>query len=183
MIYRSTGTLRSTKLLSGHAHVHRERQGLDEFQPTFVSTLRRRSWYGWSNKVGSMVEKSIIRGKTPSTDMPWLEQRRLRGDLIETHKLSTQRKCSRSNFFSQRIVKFWNNLPKYIAQAPTLGTFKSDLNHGKWWHGTKSRRNVFLLPINQPSKAMWQSIEPYTSQMMSWVGFEPGIVFVHFRHR
>ena len=31
--------------------VHRERQGLDEFQPTPISTLRRRSWYGWAPAV------------------------------------------------------------------------------------------------------------------------------------
>ena len=83
-----------------------------------------------------------------------LEQRRLRGDLIETYKLVTHKEkvhpdiffqrnlntqlrghpskisqkqlrlLVRSNFFSQRIVKFWNNLPEHVAEAPSLGAFK-----------------------------------------------------------
>ena len=118
--------------------------------------------------------------------IPRLEQRRLRGDLIETYKLVTHREkvhpdiffqrnpntqlrghpskisqkqsrlIVRSNFFSQRIMKFWNNLPKHVAQTPSLhGAFKKRL-YESWknmtWDEIQANRRSKLNPINQPRK-------------------------------
>lgn len=40
-------------------------------------------------------------------------------------------KSPRSNFFSQRCINDWNNLPNYVVEAPTLDTFKSRMD--KYW--------------------------------------------------
>ena len=85
-----------------------------------------------------------------------LEKRRERGDLIEVYKilkgltridpslfwevrparngvrlvkeLAANRKKQRSDFFSYRVVQKWNLLPAEIKTAPTLATFKSQLD-------------------------------------------------------
>ena len=46
------------------------------------------------------------------------------------HKLKKQhnRLKLRSHFFSQRVVTAWNNLPKEVAEASTLLTFKCKLD-------------------------------------------------------
>ena len=95
-----------------------------------------------------------------------LEQRRLRGDLIETYKIVTGKEkisCSqfftpytsnyntrghcykltttrcnldlRKNFFSQRVVHHWNELPDSVVTASTVNTFKNHLDR-EW--GNKS---------------------------------------------
>jgi len=94
-----------------------------------------------------------------------LEQRRLRGDLIETYKIVTGKEkisCSqffmhnyntrghcyklsltttrchldlRKNFFSQRVVHYWNELPSSVVTASTVNTFKNRLDR-EW--GNKS---------------------------------------------
>ena len=89
-----------------------------------------------------------------------LEKRRLRGDLIETFKIlyefdkvdkglfqraTTQhlrghslklfkhqtRLQVRSNFFSQRIINIWNNLPEHVVTATSVNSFKNKLD--KHW--------------------------------------------------
>ena len=91
-----------------------------------------------------------------------LEQRRLRGDLIDTRKIVTSKEkisCSqfltpyssnydtrghcykltttrshldlRKNFFRQRVVHHWNELPDSVANASTVNTFKNRLDR-KW---------------------------------------------------
>ena len=87
-----------------------------------------------------------------------LQQRRLRGDLIETYKILTgkekinsdqlfqkatstelrghslklYKKSSRlelrKHFFSQRIVDHWNKLPDNVVSAATISSFKKRLD-------------------------------------------------------
>ena len=89
--------------------------------------------------------------------LPSLEFRRLRGDMIETfkyihgyydterpnfekantnqlrghslklHKKHCRRKI-RSNFFANRVINTWNNLPEDVVTAPSINSFKSRLD-------------------------------------------------------
>jgi hypothetical protein len=91
-----------------------------------------------------------------------LEQRRIRGDLIETYKLLTgkenvkhdqffklaevrslrghslklfkerSRLEVRKNFFSQRIVNQWNSLPQLVVDANNVNMFKTRLD--RYWN-------------------------------------------------
>ena len=105
-------------------------------------------------------------------DLYPLEQRRLRGDLIETYKILTGKEnldcekffevakssnlrgnsrklykkrsntLARQNFFSQRIVNFWNALPTTVVEAPSVNSFKSRLDrHWKTttWENVKAQ--------------------------------------------
>ena len=90
-----------------------------------------------------------------------IEDRLRRGDLIETYKLLTSkvavdymqffklceggrtrghnlklevRRCKlkpRSKFFTNRVVKPWNNLPADVTSAPTVNSFKNRLD--RYW--------------------------------------------------
>ena len=106
-------------------------------------------------------------------DLYPLEQRRLRGDLIETYKILTGKEnldcenffevakssnlrgnsrklykkrskmLARQNFFSQRIVNFWNVLPTTVVEAPSVNSFKSRLD--RHWKNT-TWENVKAIP-------------------------------------
>ena len=41
---------------------------------------------------------------------------------------------ARQNFFSQRIVNYWNELPTYVVEAPSVNSFKSRID--KHWKST-----------------------------------------------
>ena len=86
-----------------------------------------------------------------------LEERRLRGDMIEVYKLLTgkeqidhrqffnsadtpyglrghekklaSRLDSRKFFFSQRVVNGWNNLPAKVVNSETVNSFKNAYDH------------------------------------------------------
>ena len=119
-----------------------------------------------------------------------LKTRRLRGDLIETYKLLTNKQdidskqCfqltedtsyelrgnnkriykarsraeTRRNFFSQRVVDYWNNLPQDIIDADSVNSFKSSLD--KFWQKKKQiRQRRRFSPINIKFKEWQQSNE------------------------
>ena len=95
-------------------------------------------------------------------ELPSVEERRVRGNLIEAFKLlkgiakldyslffklsgdSTVRGHTykiiknsfrldvRKNFFSNRVVDAWNELPQYVVDAETVNSFKTRLD--KFYH-------------------------------------------------
>ena len=97
------------------------------------------------------------------TGLTTSEERRTRGDLIETFKMVKginkvdytkffsmsennitrensykleKKQCNtsiRSSFFSQRIVNHWNGLPEEVVSAESVNTFKNRLD--KWKEG------------------------------------------------
>ncbi|KAK4812961.1 hypothetical protein QYF61_002788 [Mycteria americana] len=61
-----------------------------------------------------------------------LEKRRLRGDLIALYNClkggcreGRFRLDIRKNFFTERVVKHWNRLPREVVESPSLEVFKS----------------------------------------------------------
>ena len=116
-----------------------------------VPELQKERIYGRDKRKPDYVERLRI------LKLPSLFYRRARGDMIEVwkylndvyqvdqtmlkrdecsstrghcHKLKKQhnRLKLRSHFFSQRVVTAWNNLPKEVAEASTLLTFKCKLD-------------------------------------------------------
>ena len=91
-----------------------------------------------------------------------LEQKRMRGDIIEYFKIITHKEDIdatqffeenttphlrghnrkvfkkqfrldiRKHFFSQRVVSHWNNLPSYVIESTNVNMFKNRLD--KYWH-------------------------------------------------
>ncbi|KAK4832569.1 hypothetical protein QYF61_024187 [Mycteria americana] len=87
--------------------------------------------------------------KLRDLELPNLEKRRLRGDLItpvpmldnpfmvprdrtrgDVHKLKHRRYCLniRKHLFTVRVTKHWHRLPKEVVECPTLETFKRHLD-------------------------------------------------------
>ncbi|KAK4823521.1 hypothetical protein QYF61_003030 [Mycteria americana] len=74
-----------------------------------------------------------------------LEKRRLRGDLIALCNY-LKGGCSegrfrldiRKNFFTERVVKHWNRLPREVDESPSLEVFKRHVDVAvrdvvRWW--------------------------------------------------
>ena len=106
-------------------------------------------------------------------NLPSLEYRRARGDMIETYKILhklydpnttkslfsvnvstgtrghplklTKNACETNlfrNFFSNRIINNWNNLPMEIVMAGTLNSFKNLLD--KHWQKYMYQTNLII---------------------------------------
>ena len=101
--------------------------------------------------------------------LPTLKYRRLRGGMIVTYKLTSEiydstlpnilhyntdtrmrghnkklskqrrNKNIRANFFTQRIVTTWNQLPDSIVNAPTMHSFENRLD--KYWNNLEIKYN------------------------------------------
>ncbi|KAK4819974.1 hypothetical protein QYF61_016128 [Mycteria americana] len=60
-----------------------------------------------------------------------LEKRNLRGDLIALYSYSKEvvaRLDIRKYFFTKRVVKHWNGLPREVVESPSLEVFKRRLD-------------------------------------------------------
>ena len=65
----------------------------------------------------------------------------LRGNSRKLYKKRSNT-LARQNFFSQRIVNFWNALPTTVVEAPSVNSFKSRLDrHWKYatWENVKAQ--------------------------------------------
>ena len=63
-----------------------------------------------------------------------LGKRRLSGDLVAPFQYPSS-KCQgkfrldvRRHFFTERVVKHWNGLPREVVESPSLDVFKSHLD-------------------------------------------------------
>ena len=96
------------------------------------------------------MENLSYKQRLEKLDLTTLLERRMRGDLIETFKIlnglnnygsSFYKKSARTNnliarsakltsldFFSERVVKYWNKLPEYVKTKDSVNSFKNGLD-------------------------------------------------------
>ena len=113
------------------------------------------------------MENLSYKQRLEKLDLTTLLERRMRGDLIETFKIlnelnnygsSFYNKSARTNnlisrsakltcldFFSERVVKYWNKLPEYVKNKDSVNSFKNGLD--------KFRKNGI---INELKGQFWE---------------------------
>ena len=63
---------------------------------------------------------------------------RTRGHSFKIIKVRSRLEIRR-NFFSQRVVNKWNELPQYVVEAESVNTFKNRLD--SYWENVQSFSN------------------------------------------
>ena len=79
---------------------------------------------------GDMIDLYKYMHGIYKTSRPQFERhsgRETRGNSLKLAKHHC-RLTVRSNFFSERVVSTWNNLPDSVVQAPTINAFKNRLD-------------------------------------------------------
>ena len=66
----------------------------------------------------------------PSTDLFKLKESKCRGHTHAVQYRKISRLDIRHNFFTERVIKPWNNLPQSIISSPNVKTFKK--NYDRW---------------------------------------------------
>ncbi|KAK4817133.1 hypothetical protein QYF61_002402 [Mycteria americana] len=88
-----------------------------------------------ATKLGKGLEHKADGDRLKDLGLFSLEKRRLRGDLLalynylkggcrEVGSVSSPRLDIRKNFFTERVVKHWNRLPREVGESPSLEVFK-----------------------------------------------------------
>jgi len=77
-----------------------------------------------------------------------------RGHTLKLAKRSSRTQL-RQNFFSNRVVNLWNNLPEEVVMAPSVNCFKGRFDryyadNRSVWVGEQEDRSTGILP-NVPS--------------------------------
>ena len=62
----------------------------------------------------------------------------------------------RRNFFTERVVKIWNQLPEKVVSAPTLSTFKSRLD--RFWSNERNLAPCYCVKDGQSEFCIPQPI-------------------------
>ena len=113
------------------------------------------------NDVGTLTYGERLK----SLNLTTLAERRMRGDLIETFKITQgfvnygknifnmsvsglnilskvnkSTSVARREFFSERVVSYWNILPKFVKKSISVNSFKANLENYK----VKSLANMYL---------------------------------------
>ena len=123
-----------------------------KYQKKNIEDVQRRA----TRLLSSLKDKSY-QERLKALDLPSLEHRRSRGDMIDTYKyvhgiyktsrpamnaytgpevrgnslkLARNRTClnTRTGYFSERVSKTWNSLPDTVVTAPSVNAFKNRLD-------------------------------------------------------
>ena len=123
-----------------------------KYQKKNIEDVQRRA----TRLLPSLKDKSY-QDRLKALNLPSLEHRRSRGDMIDTYKyvhgiyktsrpvmnaytgpevrcnslkLARNRTCLniRTGYFCERVVKTWNSLPNTVVTAPSVNAFKNRLD-------------------------------------------------------
>ncbi|KAK4824223.1 hypothetical protein QYF61_012137 [Mycteria americana] len=92
-----------------------------------------------ATELGKGLEQKSYEERLRELGLFSLEKRRLRGDLIalynclkgggrEVGSVSSPRLDIRKFFFTERVIKHWNRLPREVVESPSLEVFKGRLD-------------------------------------------------------
>ncbi|KAK4824025.1 hypothetical protein QYF61_009616 [Mycteria americana] len=147
--------------------------------PQFKKDMKRRA-----TKLVEGLEGRLYEEQLRTLGLSILERRRLRVDLIAPYSflrrgsgeggadlfsLRRFRLDIRKHFFTERLVKHWNRLPREVVDAPSLSVFKRHLDNAlnnmlNFWSALK-RSGSWTRISNQPPEYAAASQPPQVSRL------------------